>query len=155
MSGVFQRLLPLAAARSMRIVCINRREYPGSTPHTAEELRAYASGSEEERAALISEAGLNLAFCVDGIIQQCALPSGGHVALVGWSLGNMFTLAAMASIMSVPPQTRERLQSFVKTIIMWGEFPPCPLLPSSYSDHRPPLASAWNCKPAKRVCPAL
>ncbi|KAJ7123104.1 Alpha/Beta hydrolase protein [Mycena epipterygia] len=105
-ANVFQHLLPLAAARSVRIVCINRRE-------------VYASGSEQERAALMSEAGVNLALCVDGIIQQCALPSGGHVALVGWSLGNTFTLAAISSIMSVPPQTRDRLQSFVKTIIMW------------------------------------
>ncbi|KAJ7250043.1 Alpha/Beta hydrolase protein [Mycena haematopus] len=117
--AVFQKLLPLAPARALRIICINRREYPGSTPHTAQELRVYTSGSEEERASLLSEAGINLALAIDGIIQQCALPSAGSVALCGWSLGNTFVMAAMASILSLPPETRKRLQSFVKTIILW------------------------------------
>ncbi|KAJ6544161.1 hypothetical protein B0H19DRAFT_1267463 [Mycena capillaripes] len=117
--GVFQRLLPLAATRSVRIICLNRREYPGSTPHTAEELRVYASGSDDERTAILSEAGLNLAFCVDEIIQQCALPAAGGVALVGWSSGNIFIVAALASILSLPSQTKERLQAFVRTIILW------------------------------------
>ncbi|KAJ7477000.1 Alpha/Beta hydrolase protein [Mycena galericulata] len=118
-SSVFQRLLPLAATHSVRLVCINRREYPGSTPHTAEELGVYASGSDQERTSLMNEAGVNLALAVDGIIQECKLPSAGGVALVGWSLGNAFTLAAMASILSLPSETKIRLQSFVRTIIMW------------------------------------
>ncbi|KAF7340187.1 AB hydrolase-1 domain-containing protein [Mycena venus] len=117
-SAVFQKLLPLAATRSVRIVCINRREYPGSTPHTAEELRVYASGSDQERTALMNEAGVNLALAIDEIIQQCNLPSAG-VALAGWSLGNTFTMAAMGSILSLPSETQERLQTCVETIIMW------------------------------------
>ena len=117
---MFQRLLPLAVPRSVRIICINRREYPGSTPHTAEELRVYASGSHEERATLLSEAGVNLALCVDGIIQQCGLRSAGGVALGGWSLGNTFVMAAMVSILGLPAPVKERLQTFVETIILWG-----------------------------------
>ncbi|KAJ6508238.1 hypothetical protein C8R45DRAFT_966646 [Mycena sanguinolenta] len=117
--AVFQKLLPLAPTRALRIICINRREYPGSTPHTAEELRVYASGSDEERAALITDAGINLALAVDGIIQQCELPSAGSVALCGWSLGNVFVMAAMASILSLPPETRTRLEHFVRTFIVW------------------------------------
>ncbi|KAJ7910246.1 Alpha/Beta hydrolase protein [Mycena leptocephala] len=118
-AGVFRRLFPLAATHCVRIICVNRREYPGSTPHTAEELRVYASGSDEERATLLNEAGLDLALCVDQIIQQCALPAAGGVAFVGWSLGNTFVMTAMASIMSLPSQTKARLQEFVKTIILW------------------------------------
>ncbi|KAJ6544160.1 hypothetical protein B0H19DRAFT_1169791 [Mycena capillaripes] len=135
--GVFQRLLPLAATRSVRIICLNRREYPGSTPHTAEELRVYASGSDEERAALLSEAGVDLALCIDEIIQQCALPAAGGVALVGWSLGNAFTMAAAVSIKSLPSQIKERLQAFVKTFTLWG--PPSQALgiPSSPNDYVP------------------
>lgn len=69
---------------------------------------------------LVNDAGLNLALCVDGIIQQCVLPSAGGVALVGWSLGNYLTLATMASIASVPPQSKEKLQTSIKWFIMWG-----------------------------------
>ncbi|KAJ7473013.1 Alpha/Beta hydrolase protein [Mycena galericulata] len=125
-SAVFQRLLPLADANHVRIVCINRREYPGSTPHTAQELKVYAEGSQEDRAALMAEAGVNLALYIDEIIQQCGLPSTGGVALAGWSLGNAFTMAMISSIMSLHSRTRERLQSFIKTIIMWD--PPSQVL---------------------------
>ncbi|KAJ7780770.1 Alpha/Beta hydrolase protein [Mycena maculata] len=116
-AGVFQKLLPLAAASSVRIICINRREYQGSTPHTPEELRVYASGSDQERAVLMNEAGVNLALAIDGIIQKFELPSG--VALAGWSLGNTFVMAAMSVITSLPDVARTRLQAAVKTIIMW------------------------------------
>ncbi|KAJ7982994.1 Alpha/Beta hydrolase protein [Mycena polygramma] len=121
--GVFRRLLPLAASRSLRLICINRRGYPGSTPYSAEEVRIHASGSDEERAALLSEAGANLALCVNEIIQQRDLPSAGGVALVGWSLGNMFAMAARASIVSLPEDARTRLQTCVKTAILWGPPP--------------------------------
>ncbi|KAK7039327.1 AB hydrolase-1 domain-containing protein [Favolaschia claudopus] len=124
--AVFQKLLPLAASQTMRLICINRREYPGSTSHTADELAVYASGMEEERAVLMHQAGVNLALAIDGIIQQCDLPSAGDVAIAGWSLGNTFVLAAVEAIMDLPPPVRERLQSFVKTVIMWD--PPCQAL---------------------------
>jgi hypothetical protein len=119
---VFQKLLPLAAARSVRIIYLNRREYPGSTPHTAEELRVYVSGFDQEHIALVDEAGVDLALAVDGIIQQCHLPAA--VTLSGWSLGNTFVLAAMASILSLASETQNRLQSFIKTIILWGKMYP-------------------------------
>ncbi|KAF8215076.1 hypothetical protein K438DRAFT_1955069 [Mycena galopus ATCC 62051] len=117
--ALFRKLLPLAAARSLRIVCINRREYPGSTPHIAEELRVYTSGTDQERATLMNEAGINLALAVDGIIQQCSLQSAGGVALCGWSLGNSFIMAAMASVFCLPSETTKRLQSVIQTFILW------------------------------------
>ncbi|KAJ7804122.1 hypothetical protein B0H14DRAFT_3883659 [Mycena olivaceomarginata] len=85
--------------------------------HPLEELRVYVSGSDQERIALVDEAGVDLALAVDGIIQQCHLPA--TVTLSGWSLGNTFVLAAMASILSLPSETQNRLQSFIKTIILW------------------------------------
>lgn len=68
----------------------------------------------------MDETGVDIALAVDGIIQKCNLPSAGSVALAGWSLGNSFTMAAMASILSLPSVSRERLQSYVKMIILWG-----------------------------------
>ncbi|KAJ6619176.1 Alpha/Beta hydrolase protein [Mycena sp. CBHHK59/15] len=118
-AGVFKKLGPLAKASSVRIICVNRREYGGSTPHTPEELRVYKTGTEAERTTLMSKEGLNLALCIDAIIQKCALQAAGHVALVGWSLGNMFTMAAMSSIASLPHDAKKRLQESIKTFILW------------------------------------
>ncbi|KAJ7031108.1 hypothetical protein C8F04DRAFT_1041807 [Mycena alexandri] len=151
-AAVFQRLVPLASERGVRLICVNRREYPGSTPHTAQELRVYASGSHEERATLLHEEGVNLAICVDEIIQKYALSS---VTLVSWSLGNTFTMAAMASILSFPVQSQLRIRTSVKRVILW-DAPiealgiPCP--PNSYlplydtelaPEARGPVFSKW------------
>ncbi|KAF7357071.1 AB hydrolase-1 domain-containing protein [Mycena sanguinolenta] len=118
-SGVFKKFGAPAKDSSVRIVCLNRREYEGSTPHTPEELRIYQAGNDEERTKLISEEGVNLALCVDAIILKCTLPASGHVALVGWSLGNTFTLAAMAYIASLLHDIRDRLVKYVKMFILW------------------------------------
>ncbi|KAJ6449075.1 hypothetical protein C8R45DRAFT_777116, partial [Mycena sanguinolenta] len=118
-SGVFKKLVPLAKDNSVRIVCVNRREYQGSTPHTPEELRIYQEGSDEEWTKLMGEEGVNLALCIDAIIQKCALPESSHVALVGWSSGTTFTMAAMSSIASLPNDSRNRLAKYIKTFILW------------------------------------
>ncbi|KAJ7276946.1 Alpha/Beta hydrolase protein [Mycena rebaudengoi] len=116
---LFKKLGPLAKASAVRVICVNRREYNGSTPHTPEELRVYKAGSDEERTMLLSEEGRNLALCMDAVIQKCALPAAGHVALVGWSLGNTFTMAVMASIASLPYDSKYRLKESIKSFILW------------------------------------
>ncbi|KAJ7499650.1 hypothetical protein FB451DRAFT_1206101 [Mycena latifolia] len=126
-SGVFRKLPGVAKGQPVRIICINRRGYLGSTKYSDEELRIFdwlhadKNITDEQRRTLLNDEGLNLAFCVSGIIQQCALPANGPVALAGWSLGNTFTMAAMASITSpsLPEATKERLRSHVKTFILW------------------------------------
>ncbi|KAJ7260698.1 Alpha/Beta hydrolase protein [Mycena rebaudengoi] len=146
-SEVFKRMLPLAASRSVRIICINRREYPGSTPYTAVELQVYASGSREERAMLWHREGLTLALGIDKIIEQCELPAA--VALIGWSLGNTFILAARVSIASISPESQERLRSSIKWFIMWDppsqalgiERPPNSYLPLDDTNIRKELRS--------------
>ncbi|KAJ7656546.1 Alpha/Beta hydrolase protein [Mycena rosella] len=133
-AGVFQKLGPLAKSSSVRIICVNRREYTGSTPHTPEELGVYQAGNDAERTTLMNGEGVNLALCIESIIYEQKL---GHVALVGWSLGNTFTLAVMASIPSLPDDSKKRLQKSIKTFILWDppshalgiEDPPNPYVP--------------------------
>ena len=38
LSEIFRRLLPLAAQHNLRLVLINRRDYPHSSPYTEEDL---------------------------------------------------------------------------------------------------------------------
>ncbi|TFK38672.1 hypothetical protein BDQ12DRAFT_735341 [Crucibulum laeve] len=118
-SGAFQRLLPLAAAQSLRVICVNRREYPGTTSFTTEELRVFAEGSEKERALLIEQQGIDLGLFVDAVIQKCALPKEGEITLAAWSLGNAFLISILASVNLLPTESKERLQAYVKTAILW------------------------------------
>ncbi|KAF8961167.1 Alpha/Beta hydrolase protein [Flammula alnicola] len=128
--GIFQRLLPLASAHSLRVICVSRREYQGSTPYTSEELTVINNGSNEERAKFLQNQGVLLALFVDAVIQKHSLPKQGGVALAGWSLGNAFTLSMIAAIYDLPTDTKERLKSFLHSLILWD--PPLMALGMSY-----------------------
>ena len=64
-----------------------------------------------------------MALFLDGIIQTLCLPKAGGLTVVGWSLGNTFTLALRACIGDLPADTRERLKSYARSFILWGRFP--------------------------------
>lgn len=91
------------------------------------------SATDAQRLALLETEGLHLAYCISNIIEQCALPA--DVALVGWSLGNTFTRAAMVSI------TSDLLEEDRKKIL--GAHVTLFILPS-----RPSFTCAWHRKPA-------
>ncbi|KAF8974274.1 Alpha/Beta hydrolase protein [Flammula alnicola] len=118
-SGIFKLLLPLAAAHSLRLICVSRREYEGSTPYSAEELKVINHGSDEERAKLLQDQGVLLALFVDSLIQKLSLPQAGGVAVAGWSMGNIFSLAFLASIDVLPEETKERLKAYMRAFILW------------------------------------
>ncbi|KAJ3894404.1 hypothetical protein GG344DRAFT_74081 [Lentinula edodes] len=115
--GIFQRLLPVAHQHSHRMIAINRREYPDSTPYTAAELSILSQGSNEERSRLLLGEGTHLALLLDGLIQSLSLPP--NIVIIGWSLGTIFTLSMLASITSLSPTVQARLGGSVKKMIMW------------------------------------
>ncbi|KAF7331111.1 AB hydrolase-1 domain-containing protein [Mycena venus] len=117
-SGTFQRLNPLAQPNSLRIISVNRREYPGSSPYSAQELTAFVEGTDAERASLLEQQGRDLAMFLDGLISELSIPQTGGIALIGWSMGTLFVLALIASIETLPTATQERLSSFVHTVVM-------------------------------------
>ncbi|KAJ7824851.1 Alpha/Beta hydrolase protein [Mycena leptocephala] len=117
-SGTFQRLNPLAQPNSLRIISVNRREYPGSSPYSAQELAAFAEGTDAERASLLKQQGRDLAMFLDGLLSELSIPQTGGIALIGWSMGTLFVLALIASIDTLPTATQERLSSFVHTVVM-------------------------------------
>ncbi|KAJ3739753.1 hypothetical protein DFH05DRAFT_494912 [Lentinula detonsa] len=115
--GVFQRLLPVVNQHSHRMLTVNRREYPDSTPYTQAELDIFARGSDEERFQLLLNEGKYLNLLLDGLIQSLALPP--NIVIVGWSLGSIFTLSMLASITSLSQTVQERLSDSVKKTILW------------------------------------
>lgn len=104
----------------MRIICVNRRGYPGSTPYTTDELKAVRHGSDEERTVFLEEEGFLLALFVDGLIRTLSLPKQGGVSIAGWSMGVIYALALRASIVYFPNHLRLRLKAYVKSFILWG-----------------------------------
>ncbi|KAF9466349.1 Alpha/Beta hydrolase protein [Collybia nuda] len=118
-AGVFQRLANLATGRSLRVICLNRREYPGTSPYITQELKAIQHGNETERTNVINQQGIYLASFVNKVIEILSLPQSGGVVLSGWSMGNIFSIAVLASISQLPAATKARLQTYVKQVILW------------------------------------
>lgn len=102
------------------MICLSRREYQGSSPFTNEDLKIINEGSEEERANFLQEQGVLMALFVDGIIQTLSLPKASGLSIIGWSMGNTFTLALRACIGDLPADTKERLRSYTRSFILWG-----------------------------------
>ncbi|KAJ7029297.1 Alpha/Beta hydrolase protein [Mycena alexandri] len=117
-SGTFQRLNPFAEPNSLRIISVNRREYPGSSPYTIEDLTVFAEGSDVERSKLLDQQGRDLAMFVDGLIESQFIAKTGGIALVGWSLGTVFLLSLIASMDTLHVNTKKRLSAQVHSVIL-------------------------------------
>ena len=118
--GVFKQLLPLARSHSLRVICLSRREYAGSTPYSADELKTIHHGSDAERTNFLNNEGILIALFIDGIIQSLSLPKKGGVTVAGWSLGNLFTIAMRASIDDLPDNTKQRLKEYTRGFVVFG-----------------------------------
>lgn len=90
LADTFDALLPLAASRGLRLVLVSRRDYPGSTPYTDEDLREIRSGSRH----FLEKLGRELLHLMVWFVKEYNLPRVsnlggklvGGVALLGWSM---------------------------------------------------------------------
>ncbi|CAK5272541.1 unnamed protein product [Mycena citricolor] len=114
--GTFQSLAALGPSNGVRVIAPNRREYDGSTPHP-DVLELLMNGSEAEKEAFIAEMGRDFALLIAGLVESLSLPGG--VAVAGWSLGSLVLMAVVASMESLPEDTRRTLSSSVRSIILY------------------------------------
>jgi ABC-type Co2+ transport system permease subunit len=105
------------------MVCLNRRDYPGSTAYTHAELKTLSEGDADE----LQARGVELAHVLVALIDTLSLPmptadgKEGGLGLMGWSLGNLFTVGAIASVSALQPQVQFQLKSYLRKLILLGE----------------------------------
>ncbi|EJD46967.1 hypothetical protein AURDEDRAFT_164028 [Auricularia subglabra TFB-10046 SS5] len=119
----FHRMFPFAAAAGLRLVALNRRGYPGTSPYTAAELDMMSSDHAEFRRTQ----GLGLARAIIHIADELDLPEG-RLGVLAWSAGTWFLLAMLSAIDDARMSTRERarLGQLVGRAILVE--PPCELV---------------------------
>ncbi|KAJ7764874.1 Alpha/Beta hydrolase protein [Mycena metata] len=146
---VFQRMIALAPTQGVRVVAINRRGFPGSTPFTPEEFNVNLTGGsgDAEREAQMEARGHEIATFIAIFIQKFDLPafSGagrpGGAILLGWSLGAPFTTFAIANSDTLPEATREVLTSHVRSLILYEAAPIALGLPTPAQNWNPLMDS--------------
>ena len=109
-------------------MAISRRDYPGSSPLEQEDIHLIL-GSDEEKAQYLEKRGLEYLKFIDAFIQQHNLPapaiSEGYattgISIAGWSLGNSFSLAAVANISRLESDSRARILRYLRYLIFEGK----------------------------------
>lgn len=122
----FSRLLPLAKKYNLRIIAVNRRDYVGSTLFSAAELEAINSDSEDDHLEFLRARGLELAQFLIWMIREKKIPKAsangreGGLALLGWSLGNVTTMAFLRHFETFPKDVAETIEPYLRTLIIYG-----------------------------------
>ncbi|KAJ3979448.1 hypothetical protein F5890DRAFT_1469413 [Lentinula detonsa] len=130
-NAVFKRLITRSKEYNIRIIALNRRGYAGSTPYSLYESSMFSSEqahSIEEKHRFLEQRGVEILLFIDEFIQRFNLPPisdfegkrVGGAALIGWSLGIAFTLAAIANVDSdlISDETRKRLSKYLRAHIL-------------------------------------
>ncbi|CAK5266496.1 unnamed protein product [Mycena citricolor] len=115
--GTFASLAEIGPSNGVRVIAVNRRGYPGTTPYSAEEMSLFVNGHEEDKERLLAEMGRDLALLIAGLVASFSLPA--RVAVVGWSLGCLQVLSIVASVEHLPEQARRTLRGSVRSMILF------------------------------------
>ncbi|PSR71718.1 hypothetical protein PHLCEN_2v12422 [Hermanssonia centrifuga] len=127
-------MLSFATSYNLRIVTVNQRDYPGSTPYTPSELDLLASPNvEDQELALRAQAQEIAAFLVhltkSTDIQPVRETNGrriGGLVLLGWSLGNFIPLSLFGNAEHLDVETRTLLEIYLRSLVVF-DTPPFPI----------------------------
>ncbi|KAI0755320.1 hypothetical protein C8Q80DRAFT_1217006 [Daedaleopsis nitida] len=113
---------------NLRLVLLNMRGYPGSTPYSIEELEALEGDAGAQEAALNTRAAEIAAF-LRWFIETEAIPPIREVpgsealldglSLLSWSGGNSTTLAMLAHADQLSEATRELFNKYLRSFILY------------------------------------
>ena len=67
-------MIPFAAANRVRLILVNRRDYPGSTPLSDAELAELGSSDLETRARALARQGLDIGLFLAWLIRKENIP---------------------------------------------------------------------------------
>ncbi|KAL0563146.1 hypothetical protein V5O48_018930 [Marasmius crinis-equi] len=124
--AIFEKLQSQAQTHNLRIVALNRRDYPGSTPFSDVELEDLKSGDEARARRVFDSAGLHIALFLRKLIEEEGIPlpseeagRRGGIAVMGWSLGALTAMLPFAVPKSVLGEaTYGLLERYVRGLII-------------------------------------
>ncbi|KAJ7612567.1 hypothetical protein FB45DRAFT_993145 [Roridomyces roridus] len=117
----FTPLHPLAHQHNVRLLCCQRRGYPGSTAFTDEEMEDMREG----RQVFQDRLALQLAWFLRHFIENEHTPrvnedrSMGGFVLGGWSLGNVTTMSLLADPTVVKGELYDAIEPYLRTLVMY------------------------------------
>ncbi|KAI0820428.1 hypothetical protein BC628DRAFT_1330448 [Trametes gibbosa] len=127
-SAIYRPMISFASQRKLRLVLLNLRDYPGSTPLTAVDIADLRDLGEEGQARAMQKRGLEIAAFLRWFIETENIPPAqehagqgelaGGLSLLSWSGGNCPTVAMLAHADKLPEETRKLFETHLRSIIM-------------------------------------
>ncbi|TFK56428.1 hypothetical protein OE88DRAFT_1729933 [Heliocybe sulcata] len=126
--AIFRRLFPYAPRYGLRFVTVNRRDYPGSTPFSSEELGMLWGQNKNVQTALLRTLSLQIATFVDWFVKSEEIPPSsisttgqktGGIAVLGWSAGNVFVLSMLAHAHTFPSGIVKTIEEYCRAFIFY------------------------------------
>jgi len=123
-SGALIHLLPFANEHHVRIVLVNRRDYPGATATTEEDLTRLkaASAATPEAAgilrAYIKDRAREVYALLESFIVTEGISQEGGLVVIGWSFGSVF-LNALLVYAPAFPAGKVTVASYIKRVVAY------------------------------------
>ena len=135
-TGIFQNFVAHASPDNLRLVCVNLRDYPGSTRYNTQELDLITSGDVKKQAAFMRAQGLQVAALLESLGKTLDIPPitdvdgrcTGGMALMTWSMSNSLSNAFLAHAPSLPEETKGFLEKHLRKVVYLGRQYRCELL---------------------------
>lgn len=123
----------------MRLVSINLRDYPGSTPYSPDEIAELRSTESKNQASFMRSRGIELAMFLAWYIRKEKIPprtdppadnptteakeirSHGGLTVLGWSSGNCMSISLFAHSDTITPDTKIFLDKYIRSCILLGK----------------------------------
>lgn len=128
-AGTFRRMIPYAKQSKLRLVLLNMRDYPGSSPYTQVELEALQSPDTQVQASALKQHGVELAAFLVGYIRDNNIPAPqksadgnivGGLAVVSWSLANIVTYSFLSRANDLSINYKDVLGRYLRTVVLYG-----------------------------------
>ncbi|KAI0092042.1 hypothetical protein BDY19DRAFT_576011 [Irpex rosettiformis] len=137
--GSFRPLFTHASSQRLRLILVNQREYPGSSPLNDNEMSNLWSQEPKNQAIAIGSHATELATFIARFIEENNIPPPdfidgkvvGGISLLAWSQGNGPLMSLLANIPPSTDHTSILLGRYIRTVFMYD--PPSMVLgiPSS------------------------
>jgi len=122
---IFTRLFPYATKSNLRLLAVNMRDYPDSSPNTPEELEDLGSGDPQRQAKYFKSAALQIAMFASKAVIQLGLPEptadkkAGGITILGWSSGTLYMTALLAHARNLPKEDKAVLSNYLRTVVLF------------------------------------
>ncbi|KAF9002892.1 hypothetical protein BDQ17DRAFT_1242627 [Cyathus striatus] len=117
----FEKLHDVAKDYNLRTVIWNRRDYPGSTPYTDEELEDLKLGHQ----IFIERLGKLVTQFIYKFINRERIPAmtedrrKGGIALMGWSMGTATEMSFLLDDKLISSEIYNSLEPYVKDLVLY------------------------------------